>query len=53
MIIEREDAVQADLAKALEEQYNKTLQAVFDYLHPEEMALVKKQSLELREKKVY
>lgn len=53
VIIEREDAVQADLARALEEQYNKTLQAVFDYLHPEEMALVKKQSQELREKKVY
>lgn len=53
VIVERQDAVQADLAKALEQQYNKTLKAVYDYLHPEEMVLVKRQSLELREKKVY
>ncbi len=39
--------------RSLETFYARTVQATWDYLHPEEMALVKKQAQEVKAKKVY
>jgi hypothetical protein len=41
------------LGKPLEETYSKLMQMAWDYLDPEEMALVKKQAEEIKKKKVY
>lgn len=41
------------MSKPLEEFYTKILKTSWDYLNPEEMALVKKQSQEIKNKKIY
>jgi hypothetical protein len=41
------------LGKTMEDFYKKVMQTAWDYLHPEEMAIVKKQAEEIKAKKVY
>jgi len=41
------------LSKALESYFPIILQTAWNYINPEEMALIKNKSLEIRAKKVY
>lgn len=41
------------LAKPMEEFYKKVMQAAWNYLDPEEMTIVRKQTEEIKKKKVY
>ena len=53
VILEKENKFHADLGHALEEQYKQILGKIYTYLDPREMAIVKNQAMELRERKVY
>lgn len=52
-LLQNENVIYNDVAKALEAQYKTILDKAYQYLDPDEMQLVKKQSLEIRNKKVY
>ncbi len=52
-ILENDPAFRADLARQLDEIYQRTLEKAWTFLDPEEMRGVKRQSLEIRERKVY
>ncbi|HET7437106.1 MAG TPA: hypothetical protein VFN10_20515 [Thermoanaerobaculia bacterium] len=52
-LLENEDVLYNDVAKALEAQYKTILDRSYQYLDPEEISIVKKQSQEIRNKKVY
>lgn len=53
ILLEREDTVYNDVAKALETQYKVILDRSYQYLDPDEIQIVKKQAQEIRNKKVY
>jgi neuraminyllactose-binding hemagglutinin len=52
-LITNEDAIYNSVAQALETQYKTILENAYRYLDPDEMQLVKKQSQEIRTRKVY
>ena len=52
-LLGHEPGLQQQLARKLEETYKETLSKTWGYLDPKEMQGVKKQSLEIRERKVY
>ena len=43
----------SEIGRAFESQYDKILSQIYTYLDPREMAIVKNQAMELRERKVY
>ena len=53
VFIEKDNKFHADLGHALEQHYVEVLDKIFTYLDPREMAIVKKQAMELRKRKVY
>lgn len=53
VIIEIENKFHNDLGHALESQYKEILGKIYTYLDPREMTVVKKQSMEIRKKKVF
>lgn len=53
VFLEKDNKFHADLGHALEKQYDEILNTIYIYLDPREMAIVKKQAMELRERKVY
>ena len=52
-LLARENKFYSDLGRALEAQYEDVMEATWNYLHPDEMRGVKRESLEVRERKVY
>ena len=53
VFLEKDNKFHADLGHALEQHYVEVLDKIFTYLDPREMAIVKKQAMELRKRKVY
>ena len=53
VLLELENKFHNDLGHALEKQYKEILGKIYTYLDPREMTVVKKQSLEIRKKKVF
>ncbi len=53
VFLEKDNKFHADLGHALEKQYDEILNKIHVYLDPREMAIVKNQAIELRERKVY
>jgi len=53
LLLEHEKGLRWDLARKLDQIYKETLSRAWSYLDPEEMRAVKKQSLQIRERKVY
>lgn len=53
VILEKENKFHNDLGNALESQYKEILGKIYTYLDPREMTVVKKQSMEIRKKKVF
>ena len=47
-LLEIDNRFYSDVGKALEEQYDEVMKKIYDYLDPREMAIVKRQALELR-----
>ena len=53
VLLELESKFHNDLGHALQKQYKEILGKIYTYLDPREMTVVKKQSLEIRKKKVF
>ena len=53
VFLEKDNKFHSDLGRTLKMQYKEALGVVYTYLDPREMAIVKNQAMELREKKVY
>ena len=52
-LMEIDNEFYSNIAKAFENQYEKTLNQIYTYLDPREMAIVKNQAMELRKRKVF
>lgn len=53
MLLQSENGLYNDIAKALETEYKGILERAYAYLDPDEMQIVKRQAQEIRAKKVY
>ena len=53
VFLERDNEFHNNFGRALKMQYKEVLGVVYTYLDPREMAIVKKQAMELRKRKVY
>ena len=53
VFLEKDNEFYNNLGRALKMQYKEVLGVVYTYLDPREMAIVKNQAMELRERKVY
>ncbi len=53
ILLEHENGLRSELARKLDQIYKETLSRAWSYLDPEEMRGVKKESLQIRERKVY
>ena len=52
-LMEMDNSFYSNIGRVFEAQYDEILNKIYIYLDPREMAIVKKQAMELRERKVY